>query len=283
MTKLIGLFLLCASLAGAQGTTALLSGNVQDPAGASIPGASITVTNSETNQVIKTETNDKGEFALPSMPAGTYRVSVAKPGFKLEVKEGVIIESGVPATVNVKMEIGQAAETVVVQGGAEVVQTTNAEVSSTLTGRQINELPTATRNGMESFVQLPGTQTTTGFRATYVNGLPLESINVTVDGINTNDNWLKSSDGFFSYIMPSVDSLEEVTLSTAAAGVDSTAQGGAQLKFVTKSGTDQFHGGVFWQHRNTFFNSNYYFNNINGLPRDIIKLNQAGGISADPS
>ncbi len=152
-------------------------------------------------------------------------MNITKAGFKAELKTGVVIESGVPATVNVKLEVGQAAETVVVQGGAEIVQTTNAEVSSTITGRQINELPTATRNGMESFVQLPGTQTTTGFRATYVNGLPLESINVTIDGVNTNDNWLKSSDGFFSFIMPSVDSLEEVTLSTSAGGVDSTAPG----------------------------------------------------------
>jgi Carboxypeptidase regulatory-like domain/TonB dependent receptor len=280
--KFIGVLFAVAALVYAQGTTALLSGTVQDPTGAAVPGAAIAVTNAETNQVVKTESNEKGEWVLPSMPPGNYRVSITKAGFKAELKTGVVIESGVPATVNVKLEVGQAAETVVVQGGAEIVQTTNAEVSSTITGRQINELPTATRNGMESFVQLPGTQTTTGFRATYVNGLPLESINVTIDGINTNDNWLKSSDGFFSYIMPSVDSLEEVTLSTAAGGVDSTAQGGAQLKFVTKSGTDQYHGGVFWQHRNTFFNSNYYFNNINGLPRDLIKLNQGGGHIGGP-
>ncbi len=216
MSKVFGMLLVVAALAYSQGTTALLSGTVQDPTGAAVPGAAITVTNSETGQIVKTETNEKGEYALPSMPPGTYRVSVAKPGFKAEIKENVVIESGVAATVNVKLEVGQSAETVVVQGGAEIVQTTNAELSSTITGRQINELPTATRNGMESFVQLPGTQTTTGFRATYVNGLPLESINVTIDGINTNDNWLKSSDGFFSYIMPSVDSLEEVTLSTSA-------------------------------------------------------------------
>lgn len=74
-------------------------------------------------------------------PPGRYRVSVTKAGFKAELKTAVAIESGVPATVNVKLEVGQAAETVVVQGGAEVVQTTNAELSSTITGRQINELP----------------------------------------------------------------------------------------------------------------------------------------------
>lgn len=279
-TLLLGVFL--AAVAFGQGTTSLLSGTVTDPSGAAVPGAQITVTSSETGQVIQAATNEKGEYSVPSVPAGNYRVGIAKAGFKSELKENVVVESGVPITVNVKLEVGAATETVVVQGGAELVNTTNAELSSTITGRQINELPTATRNGMESFVQLPGTATTTGFRSTYVNGLPLESINVTIDGLNTNDNWLKSSDGFFSYIMPSVDSLEEVTLSTSAGGVDSTSQGGAQLKFVTKSGTNSWHGGVFWQHRNTFFNANYYFNNINGLPRDTIKLNQAGGHIGGP-
>jgi len=224
--------------------------------------------------VVKTTTNEKGEYALPSMPSGTFRVMVTKAGFKTETKTDVEMAAGVAATVNFRLELGQTNETVMVQAGAEIVQATSAEVSSTITGRQINELPTATRNGMELFTMLPGTQTTTSYRSSTVNGLPLESINVTIDGLGTNDNWLKSQDGFFSYIMPSVDSLEEVTLSTSAGGVDSTAQGGAQLKFVTRGGTNQFHGGVVWQHRNTFFDSNYYFNNINGLPRDIIKLNQ---------
>jgi hypothetical protein len=266
--------LLCVAAAFGQGNTALLSGLVTDPSGAAVPGAEVTTTNVETDLAVKTVTNEKGEYAFPSMPSGNYRMGVTKSGFKSEVKTGIEINAGVDATVNFKLEIGQATETVMVQGGAELVQTTSAELSSTITGRQINELPTATRNGMESFLQLPGTQTLTGYRDSYVNGLPKESLNVTIDGIGTNDQWLKSNDGFFSYIMPSVDALEEVTLSTSAGGVDSTAQGGAQLKFTTKSGTNQYHGGVVWEHRNTFFNSNYYFNNQTGAPRDIMKFNQ---------
>ncbi len=267
---------LLSSVGFGQGLTALISGMVQDPVSAAVPGAQVILVNVDTGQTVQTVTNERGEYSLPSIPAGSYKVTFSKAGFRSEVKENVIVSAGIPVTVNSKLEIGQATETVVVAGGAELVQATNASISSTITGRQINELPTATRNGMESFVQLPGTQTTTGFRASYVNGLPLESINVTIDGVGTNDQWLKSQDGFFSYIMPSVDSLEEVTLSTSAGGVDSTAQGGAQLKFVTRGGTNTYHGGVFWQHRNTFLNANYYFNNINGLPRDIVKLNQAG-------
>jgi hypothetical protein len=276
MNKLFVLFAFCAIAAFAQGNTALLSGTITDPAGAAVPAAQVTVTNIETKAVVRTVTNESGYYALPSMPSGTYEVMATHPGFKASKKTGVEMAAGVDASVNMTLEIGQATETVTVAAGAEIVQTTSAELSSTVTGRQINELPTATRNGMEIFTMLPGAAETTSFRSTYINGLPLESINVTIDGVNTNDNWLKSSDGFFSYIMPSVDSLEEVTLSTSAAGVDSTAQGGAQLKFTTRSGTNQYHGGVFWQHRNTFFNSNYYFNNINNQPRDLIKLNQGG-------
>ena len=116
MYKVFAVLFSAAALIYAQGTTALLSGTVQDPTGAAVPGASITVTNTETNQIVRTETNEKGEYALPSMPPGTYHVGIVKPGFKAELKQGVVIESGVPATVNVKLEVGQAAETVVVQG-----------------------------------------------------------------------------------------------------------------------------------------------------------------------
>ncbi len=267
-------FLLSLGVALSQGNTGLLSGVVIDPTGSAVPGADVSVTNVGTDQIVKTTTNEKGEYSFPSMPPGNYRVTVGKPGFKTETRAGVEMAAGVATTANVKLEIGQTNETVVVQGGAEIVQATSAEISSTITGRQINELPTATRNGMELFTMLPGVSTTTSYRTSSVNGMPFESTNVTIDGMGTNDNWLKSSDGFFSYIMPSVDTLEEATLSTSAGGVDSTAQGGAQLKFVTRGGTNQFHGGAVWQTRNTFFDANYYFNNINGLPRDLIKWNQ---------
>jgi hypothetical protein len=282
LKSLAGILVLSVCLAYAQGLTALFNGSVTDPSGSAVPGADVTLTNPETNQIVRTTTNDKGEYSFPSTNSGTYRVTVTKTGFKTQVKQGLTMAAGVNLTVNIELEIGQTTETIIVEGGAELVQTTSAEVSATITGRQINELPTATRNGMEVFTQLPGVSVTTSFRESYINGLPKESVNITIDGMNTNDNWLKSQDGFFSFIMPSVDSLEEVTMSTSAAGVDSTSEGGAQLKFVTKSGTNSYHGGVFWQHRNTFFNSNYYFNNINGLPRDLIKLNQGGFHAGGP-
>ena len=273
---------LFAALAFSQGNTALLNGSVVDPTGAAVPAAEVAVGNAATGQTIKTNTNERGEWAVPSMPAGTYRVTVTKPGFKVANVTGVVMSAGVPATVPVKLEVGQATETVTVSTGAEIVQTQSAEVSSTITGRQINELPFATRNAVELMVTQPGTSTPTNPRSSSINGLPKGAINITIDGMNTQDNLLKSNDGFFSYIMPSIDSLEEVTLTTSAGGVDSTGQGAAQIKFVTKSGTNQFHGGVFTQVRNTFFDANYYFNNQKGLPRDIMHLRQYGGHIGGP-
>jgi Carboxypeptidase regulatory-like domain len=281
MKKLLAALILCASLAFTQGISRI-DGTVTDPSGAAVPGAEITVTSSASGQTFKTTSDEKGQWSILQLDAGIFRVSVAKPGFKVASAANVQVTAGEPTSVPIKLEVGQATETVTVQSGAEVVQAASAEITNTLTGRQVTELPFATRNAVELMVTQPGTATPTNPRSSTINGLPKGAINITIDGINTQDNELKSSDGFFSYIMPSVDSLEEVTLTTSAAGADSTAQGAAQIKFVTKSGTNQFHGGAFYQARNTFFNSNYFFNNQNHLPRDILHLRQYGGHLGGP-
>src|SRR5260370_289020 len=104
-------------------------------------------------------------------------------------------------------------------------------------------------------------------RSSSVNGLPRGALNVAIDGMNTQDNLLKSSDGFFSYIYPSVDALDELTVSTSAGSADSSGQGAAQIKFTTKSGSNSFKGGAFYQVRNTALDANYYFNNQQSLAR----------------
>jgi len=110
----LALAALLSTAAFGQGTTTLISGTVLDPSGAAVPGSHVTVTNAETGQAIQTVTNEKGEYVVPSVPSGTYRVAFSNTGFRSEVKEGVVVEAGVPVTVNVKLEIGQATETVVV-------------------------------------------------------------------------------------------------------------------------------------------------------------------------
>ncbi|HXK06726.1 MAG TPA: TonB-dependent receptor [Verrucomicrobiae bacterium] len=266
----------CAPIAFSQGNTSRLDGTVTDPAGAAVPGAEVTVTNLATDQVFKAVTDDHGEWALPSMAAAQYKIRVAKTGFKVGEAPQIEVNAGVPASVNIRLEIGAATEVVEVAAGAEIVQATSAAVSSTLGGRQIFELPFATRNAVELLVTQPGVQTPTNPRSSSVNGLPRGALNVTIDGMNTQDNMLKSSDGFFSYVYPSVDALDELTVTTSAGSADSAGQGAANIKFTTKSGSNQFHGGAFYQVRNTFFDANYYFNNQQGLPRDVVQLTQRG-------
>jgi len=282
MKRFLVALLLSAAAAFSQVNVTAVTGLVTDPTGAAVPGAAVEAVALATNQAARTTTNEKGEYAIPALPAGAYKITVSKAGFKTETADNVALIVGVPGTVNVKLEVGQATETVEVTAGAEIVQASTADVSTNLTGRQLTDLPFATRNAIELLVDVPGTATPTNPRSSSVNGLPKGALNITIDGMNTQDNMLKSSDGYFSYIMPSIDALEEVTMSTSAGGVDSTAQGGAQIKFVTKSGTNQWHGGGFWQDRNTFFNANYFFNQQAGLPRDIVKLNQEGGHFGGP-
>ena len=279
ITLLVCLF---AAIAFAQ--AGHIDGTVTDPSGAAVPAAEVTVTQTATHITAKTTTNEKGEWSVTQLDAGAYQVAVSKPGFKVSNTSNVELAAGASQSVMTKLEVGQATETVTVSSGAEIVQAASADITNTLTGRQVTELPFATRNAVELMVTQPGTATPTNPRSSTINGLPKGAINITIDGINTQDNYLKSSDGFFSYIMPSVDSLEEVTMTTSAAGADSTAQGAAQIKFVTKSGTNQFHGGGFYQFRNTFFDANYYFNNelTKGLPRDILHLRQYGGHIGGP-
>jgi hypothetical protein len=195
--NLVFMLFACALVASSQGTTSRLDGTVSDPQGAVIIGAEIAVVNASTGQTFKAITDSRGEWVIPSVPSATYRVTVTKAGFKSTTFEGVKMDAGVPATVNAKLEIGQLAEVVEVTAGGEIVQTENATVNTTLQGRQIFELPFNTRNALDLLVTQPGTQTASGSRATFVNGLPQSAINITVDGLNDQDNQQKSGAGGF--------------------------------------------------------------------------------------
>jgi hypothetical protein len=279
---LIVLSLLGNSVPAQSTTTGRLTGTVTDAQGALIGGAQVVAKNSQTQAEFKAKTTDEGGWTIPSIPNGAYVVTVTAQGFKSTIIQNVNVETGTTATVNSLLEVGAANETVTVTSGGSIIQSENANVSSTITGRQIGELPWATRDAMQLVLTLPGIQTPGTPRTSSVNGLPKSSLNITLDGANIQDNLLKSSDGFFTSTQAKSDAVEEVTVSTATPGAESAGEGAVQIKFVTKQGSNNFRGGVFWQHRNTALNSNYYFNNINGLPRDHLILNQYGGNIGGP-
>lgn len=262
--------------------TGSLAGTVRDQSGAYVANASVVVKNIGTNAEFTAQTSDNGTFTVPSLTQGLYTVTVSATGFKTTIAQNVKIDVAKTSNLEIALEVGQINESIVVASGAEVLRTTETSVSSTITGRQIVELPFATRDALQLVLVQPGTQTATVPRASTINGLPKGSLNITLDGINVQDNLLKSSDGFFTSTQAKADAVDEMTVSSATPGAESSAGGASRISFVSKTGTNEFHGGGFWQHRNTALNANYYFNNIDGLARDRMLLNQFGGQLGGP-
>ena len=280
----------CSVVAFGQGSAGSLSGTVLDPKGAVVSGATVTVRNVATNQENTTETSGEGTFAVASLATGIYSATINAQGFKQAIVTEIKIDVGKVSSINVQLEIGSASETVTVVGGGELLQTQSATVGTTLTGRQITDLPTASRDALDLVLAMPGTTTVGRPRQSSVNGLPKGALNITIDGINVQDNLLKSNDGFFTYVRPRTDAVSEVTVSTATPGAESSSEGAVQIKFVTQGGSNDYHGGVYWYHRNPALNANYWFNNRDQAPDPVtgkapqarILLNQPGGKIGGP-
>src|SRR5262249_18428095 len=198
---------------------------VVDPTGAVVPGATVVIKNNATSAEFSALTAGNGTFSIPALNAGTYTVTISAPGFKQAVIPGVKLDAGTPATVRVGLEVGAPNESVVVHSGGEVVQTQSANISTTLLVNQIVNLPLVSRNASDFIVMLPGVNTPTTARNSTVNGLPQSALNITLDGINVQDNYNKGNDGFYSRVDARLDAIEEVTVSTATPGTDSSPHG----------------------------------------------------------
>jgi hypothetical protein len=214
--------------------------------------------------------------------SGIYEVTIAAGGFQTYISKEVKVDVGLPTSVTANLVVGNPAETVVVTTGGDVLQTQTPTVGATIIGKQITETPITSRDALDLVTLLPGTTQVGRPRQASINGLPKSSLSITIDGVDVQDNLLKSSDGFFTFVRPRLDSIEEVTVSNASNGSDTGGDGAVSIKFVTRRGTNDYHGGLFWQHRDQGLNSNYWWNNKNGQPRNPIVLNQYGGNASGP-
>jgi Carboxypeptidase regulatory-like domain len=257
-------------------TTSRISGTVMDTTGGVLQSVDVVIKNEGSGDEFRVKTSSDGTFIVPSLSVGTYTVTVSAPGFKQTIIKDVRTEIGNTVTVEVKLEVGATSESVVITGGAEVLQTENTNVGAVITGRQITELPFTSRDALDLVLSLPGTSTVGRPRSSSVNGLPKGALAISMDGINVQDNTLRSTDGFFTYIRPRIDAIEEVSVSTATPGAEASAGGAVHIRFVTKSGTNEFHGGAWWYHRQRALNSNYYFSNLTNTERAQVRLNQWG-------
>jgi hypothetical protein len=266
---------------GQGGTTSTLSGVVVDSGGGVVPGADVSIKHLGTGITTTAVTNAEGAFSFPGLNVGTYSVTVTLQGFKTVVINDVVLTSGAPANVRAVLEIGTLEEQIVVSSASEIVQTQSTTISSTINTNQIVKLPLTSRSAMDFVTFMPGVSTPGGNRQSSINGLPQGMINITLDGVNIQDNTLRSTDGFFAIVSPRLDAVEEVTVTTATQGAEA-AQGAVQIKFVTRSGTNSFSGSGYHYYRSDKLNANTWFNNRDGVDKAPLKQNQYGGRAGGP-
>ena len=276
----VALFVLAGAPAFGQGST--IAGVVVDSAGGVIPGADVVIKHNATGITTSAVSNSEGAFSFPGVQIGTYTVTVTLQGFKTFVVNDVVLSTANPATVKAVLEVGGVTETVTVSSSSEIIQTQASTISSTVTMNQISKLPMTSRSGMDFVNFLPGVSTPGGNRQASINGLPRSMINITLDGVNIQDNTLRSTDGFFAIVSPRLDAIEEVTVTTASQGAGDTGQGAVQVRFVTRSGSNDYVGSVYETYRSDKLNANTWFNNRDGVEKAKLKQNQPGARVGGP-
>ena len=263
------------------GASSSISGVVSDSGGGAIPGATVVVKNAA-GASFETVTNPEGVFSVPAVTAGTYTISVSLTGFKTALISDVRVAPGTPASVQVVLELGRVEETITVASSSELINTQTPTVAATLNSDQLNRMPTPTRNALNAVTFLPGVNTATTNRESRVNGLPESFINITLDGVSNNDNFLRSSDSFFASVTPRQDAIEAVSITLAAAGANVGGSGAVTINFATRSGTNRLSGSLYEYWRHPSLNNNYFFNELNNLEKNDVKLNQYGGRVGGP-
>jgi hypothetical protein len=277
-----------AALAGfvfSQGTTSRLTGTVTDSSGAAVLGATVTLTNEGTSTSLTTETNDSGAYSFDLIQIGTYTVSVEKIGFKKFVSTKNTVNINQPATVNIPLEIGDVSVVVQVEGSAEQVQTSSSgNIGSTIEQRTLESLPivgTRGRNPLDLLNYQPGV--VSGANAgggVHVNGSRDRSFNFTLDGIDINESSAGGSN--FTPLRPNPDSLQEFQVVTSGFTAELGRSSGAQVTFVTKSGTNNFRGNAFYFYQTPEFHARSYAANTTNLAKEQFVQHIFGGSLGGP-
>ena len=270
-------FLLATSAVGTAQVAGRLSGTVVDPSGAPIPDASVRlILQGGAAAVGTSSTNVEGFFLFPSVRPESYDVTVEANGFRKNAIRAVKITPAQETPLGVvKLEIGSVTEVVDVTGSAQIVQTNNAEISSTVTSEQLRRLPTMDRSPMALLLTQAGVTTNNRAPST-INGLRVSFVNVTLDGINIQDNFIRDSGLDYQPNRLLLDQVAEVNVGISNNNL-SQGGGSAQINFVTPSGTNRYHGSALWSNRNNAFAANSWFSNRDRVALPFLNQNQFGG------
>ncbi len=277
------LFFLMTGVALAQTGTSRITGTVTDVSGALVPGATVTARSEATGVTYTQTTTEAGLYGFPSLPVGSYTVSVALQGFKTTNKTGNILEINTPLVINLSLEVGGVTETVEVAAVTEVLQTTNAAIGNVVERKAIVDLPLNGRNPLALIALEPGVvQRSAGAAGSgiHVNGARDRAVNVTVDGIEANESSVPNPVSNLYRLNP--DNVQEYKVTTNNATPEEGRNSGASVSVATRSGTNDFHGTAFEFLRNTALNANEFFANAQGTPKPEIKLHQFGFEAGGP-
>ena len=277
-------FFLSTIFAFGQSTTGKIVGSVSAPADAgAIPGATIVVTDNQTGRERTVTSGEDGTFEVQQLEFGVYTVKITAGGYKTFTATELKIDAGRDYPLPVQLEVGLATEEVTVTAGAEQVNSTTGELSSTVSPQQIRELPLNGRNPLSLLNLQAGVNPTSNS----INGQRSSSVNYTRDGLNVQDNFIRS--GGFVADQPSVDNTGEFTVITQNAGAE-LGSGSTQVQLVTPRGGADYHGALYIFNRNSEFAANTFFNNTNvnpatgqGVARPFLNRNEFGGSISGPT
>ena len=265
-------------------------GVVKDSQGATVPGATVTIVNKETNLIRDTISNSEGAFSLINVPPGTYDVKFSLSGFREGVRVNVPVTIGQISRVDASLEVGTVSETVSVVSEAQLLQTDKADVSTELKSAELTAMPLNRFRNYQALMNLvPGTtpmafgnaETDTPARslATNVNGQANTNNSTRTDGATNMNIWLPNHN---MYISPA-ETIDTVNISTSSFDAEQGMAGGAAVTVITKSGTNQFRGSAFEFHNNDGLNASPYWFNAAPKPAKLpVEANTYGGTFGGP-
>jgi hypothetical protein len=270
--------------------TGTIAGNVSDPTGAAVAGASVVATNTNTGVVLRTASAADGGYVFPLVPVGVYNVAVEVTGFQRYEQRGIEVRTDQASTVPVALQIGSSTQQITVQANSEMVQTQSGAISQVVNRQNIVELPLNGRNAAALILLTPGTADThvsnfsacsdtiqstsyPGAQSVSANGARTDMVNYNMDGGSNQDPYTNVNNPF-----PNPDALEEFSVQTNSYSAEFGRGSGAIVNVVTRSGTNAFHGSAFDFLRNGDLNARNFF----AAQPDQLKRNQFGGSIGGP-
>src|SRR6266849_468410 len=285
-----GLVLLLAIpfAAHAQQYCGTITGTVTDPSGAAVAGANVTAANVGTNASYAATTSDLGSYTFAQLPIGTYEIHVKQGSFKEFITKGVEVHTSTVTEINAKLEMGSASEMVTVEANDVQVQTSSSAVGEVVEGTQLHELPLNGENFMQLVTLSPGVSVSKDFNGRdkgltggsnfSVDGNPYTNYLFLVDGVHNVD----MGSGRTILVYPSVDSIAEFKMIRNSYGPEYGQAAGAIISINTRSGENQWHGGLFYAGRNDKLDANTFFFNKNKTGKGELRRNDVGYHIAGP-